>query len=346
MLAEWLRCAKRLSEAEPISRRALQIDENHFGENHPRVAMRLNNFGLLLQKSNRSIEAEPLYRRALAINENHFGKDHPHLHAVLSNLGSLLAATNRVPEAELLLRRRVDILMKSTHTTGKFSNDLQHATWSYGKFLQTMGLPSKEILGSLQGLCQRFGLDLSAIEEAVDLLGFCEPSRVIDFDLMNRIADVGSPEHRQFKRFSETAGPQGVLSIWHALDEFPIDGLIGLINAVGSLDDRRDLIQLLAKTSLFLLSTPPGARPSLLLDRSPTSTIFVCAFTRKPHWERWLRSNPDDLHCYPLEMKMREIFTRAIPERPFGLRLNAGSGVFEILLPPEAVDQIRNVLGC
>ena len=50
-------------------RRALAIDEESYGPDHPNVAIRLNNLAHLLQATNRLAEAEPLMRRALAIDE-------------------------------------------------------------------------------------------------------------------------------------------------------------------------------------------------------------------------------------------------------------------------------------
>src|SRR5271154_62383 len=63
----------RLSEAEPLMRRALAIDEASFGPDHPDVASSLNNLAQLLKATNRLSEAEPLMRRALAIDEASFG---------------------------------------------------------------------------------------------------------------------------------------------------------------------------------------------------------------------------------------------------------------------------------
>ena len=56
-------------QAEPLYRRALAIDEQAYGPEHPTVAIRLNNLAQLLQATNRLAEAEPLMRRALAIDE-------------------------------------------------------------------------------------------------------------------------------------------------------------------------------------------------------------------------------------------------------------------------------------
>ena len=77
-LAQLLQATNRLSEAEPLMRRALAIDEASFGADHPNVAIRLNNLAQLLKDTNRLAEAEPLMRRALAIDEKRsFGDETP-----------------------------------------------------------------------------------------------------------------------------------------------------------------------------------------------------------------------------------------------------------------------------
>ena len=64
-------------EAEPLIRRALEIDEESFGPHHPKISTRLNNLAQLLQDMNRLSEAETLMRRALEINENSLVVRHP-----------------------------------------------------------------------------------------------------------------------------------------------------------------------------------------------------------------------------------------------------------------------------
>ena len=65
-----LKDTNRFGEAEPLLRRALEIDKASYGEQHPTVAVRLNNLGQLLTDTNRFGEAEPLMRRALEINKS------------------------------------------------------------------------------------------------------------------------------------------------------------------------------------------------------------------------------------------------------------------------------------
>ncbi|HXU29756.1 MAG TPA: tetratricopeptide repeat protein [Thermoanaerobaculia bacterium] len=97
------------SEAEPLMRRALAIDEVSFGTDHPNVAIRLSNLAWLLKETNRLSEAEPLMRRALAIDEASFGADRSRVAVELNNLALLLQATNRPSDAEPLMRRALAI---------------------------------------------------------------------------------------------------------------------------------------------------------------------------------------------------------------------------------------------
>ena len=108
-LAQLLERTNRLGEAEPLTRRALEIAEIAFGEQHPGVAIYLSNLASLLQDTNRIEEAEPLMRRALKIEAVIFGEMHPNMVPSLNNLASLLQDTNRIEEAEPLMRRALEI---------------------------------------------------------------------------------------------------------------------------------------------------------------------------------------------------------------------------------------------
>ncbi|MEK6406476.1 MAG: tetratricopeptide repeat protein [Acidobacteriota bacterium] len=96
-------------DAEALVRRALAIDEQRFGPNHPEVATDLSNLSQLLTATNRLSKAEPLMRRALEICENSLRPEHPDVASALSNMASLLQATNRLAEAEPLMRRALAI---------------------------------------------------------------------------------------------------------------------------------------------------------------------------------------------------------------------------------------------
>jgi len=108
-LAVYYNARARFNEAEPLMRRALEVDEQCLGKYHPNIAIHLNNLGLLLKVTNRLAEAERLCRRALEIDEKCFGNDHPKVATYLNNLGLLLKETNRLAEAEQLCRRALEI---------------------------------------------------------------------------------------------------------------------------------------------------------------------------------------------------------------------------------------------
>ncbi len=108
-LAQLLQATNRMGEAEPLMRRALEINKASFGEHHPAVATGLNNLAQLLQATNRMGEAEPLMRRALEISKASFGGHHPTVATGLNNLALLLNGTNRMREAEPLMRRALEI---------------------------------------------------------------------------------------------------------------------------------------------------------------------------------------------------------------------------------------------
>ncbi|MFZ4509230.1 MAG: tetratricopeptide repeat protein, partial [Fimbriimonas sp.] len=101
------------AEAEPLMRRALEIDEKSYGKEHPNIAIRLNNLASLLQASNRLEQAEPLMTRALKIDEKSYGNEHPKVAIRLNNLATLLYATNRLEQAEPIMRRALEIDEKS-----------------------------------------------------------------------------------------------------------------------------------------------------------------------------------------------------------------------------------------
>lgn len=108
-LAHCLQNGNQLAAAEPLMRRALEIEESANGINHPFVAVRLNNLAVLLMETNRLAEAEPLMRRALEIDEAAYGSNDPMVALRLSNLAVLLKNTRRLDEAEPLIRRALEI---------------------------------------------------------------------------------------------------------------------------------------------------------------------------------------------------------------------------------------------
>jgi len=85
--------SNRLDEAEPIIRRALDIDERSYGPDHPNIAIRLANLSTLLVAKDRLVEAEPLMRRRFKILLRHTrktGYQHPQAFNALESYFGLL----------------------------------------------------------------------------------------------------------------------------------------------------------------------------------------------------------------------------------------------------------------
>ena len=135
----------RPSEADPLFRRALAIEEKNHGADDPNVARVLNNLAGLLNATNRPSEAEPFFRRALLINEKTYGADHPEVATVLSNLARLLSATNRPSEAEPLFQRALTILMHFRRATGHQHPFFERIHARYVQMLTSLGQNEAEI---------------------------------------------------------------------------------------------------------------------------------------------------------------------------------------------------------
>lgn len=104
--AEALGAAGKYSEAIPYARRALEIMEQRFGQNHPNVAALLNTLASLHQKQGKYKDAEPLFKRSIAILERTRPND-PNNAILLNNLAHLYEDQGRFIDAEQLYKRAI-----------------------------------------------------------------------------------------------------------------------------------------------------------------------------------------------------------------------------------------------
>ena len=100
------------SLAKQTYERALEIDRRVLGDDHPRIAMRLNNLGIVAQNIGDLKLAETLFRDSIRRNELAYGDQHPETGAARGNFGLLLQREGRLDEAEPLLRSALDIELK------------------------------------------------------------------------------------------------------------------------------------------------------------------------------------------------------------------------------------------
>jgi eukaryotic-like serine/threonine-protein kinase len=92
--------------------RALTIDRNILGDDHPQVADHLHNLALVAQSMGDLKRAEALFRDAIARIEHAFGSEHIKTAVALGNYGLLLQREGRLSEAEFLVKRSLDIRIK------------------------------------------------------------------------------------------------------------------------------------------------------------------------------------------------------------------------------------------
>jgi tetratricopeptide (TPR) repeat protein len=107
--AIYLKDRARYAEAEPLFLRALYIEEQRLGPEHPDVAYPLNNLAGLYRQQGRYTEAEPFCLRALHIREQAQGPEHPDVAYPLNNLAVLYNEQGRYAEAEPLYLRALHI---------------------------------------------------------------------------------------------------------------------------------------------------------------------------------------------------------------------------------------------
>jgi tetratricopeptide (TPR) repeat protein len=97
------------SRAEPWREQCLITARGRLGEEHPDVALSLNNLALLYSAQGRYTEAEPLYLQALELRKRLLGEEHPHVALSLNNLALLYYSQGRYAEAEPLYLQALEL---------------------------------------------------------------------------------------------------------------------------------------------------------------------------------------------------------------------------------------------
>jgi eukaryotic-like serine/threonine-protein kinase len=111
-LGQLYRSLQQWALAKQTYERALEIDRRVLGDDHPRVAMRLNNLAVIAANTGDLKLAETLYRDAIRRNEIAYGEWHPETAIGKDNLGLLLQREGRLTEAEPLLRSALETELK------------------------------------------------------------------------------------------------------------------------------------------------------------------------------------------------------------------------------------------
>ena len=98
--------------AKQTYERALAIDRDILGNDHPRVASHLHNLAIVAQNMGDLKRAESLYLEAIDSEERAFGDQHPETAAAQGNYALLLEREGRLAEAEPLLRNALTVALK------------------------------------------------------------------------------------------------------------------------------------------------------------------------------------------------------------------------------------------
>jgi tetratricopeptide (TPR) repeat protein len=107
-----LRAVAEYTGARQAYERALRIDEDAFGPDHPNVATDVNNLGLVLKDQGDLAGARQTFERALRIDEAAFGPDHPEVATDVNNLGMVLQDLGDLAGARQAYERALAILEK------------------------------------------------------------------------------------------------------------------------------------------------------------------------------------------------------------------------------------------
>jgi tetratricopeptide (TPR) repeat protein len=145
-LAVLLQAEGKYAEAEPLFRRAIEIDERALGKEHGAT---YNNLAVLLQAEGKYAEAEPLFRRAIEIDEKALGMDHPNIAVWYTNVAEFLEDQGKYAEAERFLRRAIEIgektLGKEHPTVATRYNNLAFMLQAQGKYAEAEPLYRRAI---------------------------------------------------------------------------------------------------------------------------------------------------------------------------------------------------------
>ncbi len=102
--------------SKTLNQRALEMDKQRYGENHPNVASDYMNLLKIDSVEGRYAEGEQYARKALAIDEKWFGGQHPEVAAATVFLAEILIAETKYSEARRLLMTALKI--EEAHHSG------------------------------------------------------------------------------------------------------------------------------------------------------------------------------------------------------------------------------------
>ncbi len=189
-------------EAARVRHRAVELTEAVFGRDHPATGLRLNNYGMLLLRSD-ARAAEEVLSRALAVLAGALGSDHPRVATVWSNLGSAHTRLGRHQEAaaayEQALAIRRQRLGETSVRTAYAQSNLANAYHALGR----SGAAEELALAAVATEEALLGPEHPSLGPALRILGqirrdrgdFAEAEVLLRRSLAIQETSVGAREH-------------------------------------------------------------------------------------------------------------------------------------------------------
>ena len=222
----YLRVRAELAEAKVVLERALAIDENAYGPDHPTVAIRVNNLGGVLRDLGDLEGARASYERALAIDEAAYGPDHSGVAIYGNNLGLVLRAQGDLEGARARFERALAIDEKAH---GPNHPDVAIRVNNLGRVLYD--------LGDLEGARASFERAL-AIGERV--YGPDHPTVAIRVNNLGSVLrEMGDLEGARAHLERALAIDEAAYSLTHPNVARDVNNLGGVLRALGDLEGAR-----------------------------------------------------------------------------------------------------------
>ncbi len=99
----------KLTDAEPLLRKALQLRQENLPPTHPLLAASLRQLAKLLRREEKFDEAEPLMRGALEIYRHRLDPAHPELASALNDMAMIVKRNGHASDALPLVREALEI---------------------------------------------------------------------------------------------------------------------------------------------------------------------------------------------------------------------------------------------
>ncbi len=137
------------SDAESLINKALEIDQEVFGSDHPVYSSHLSNLATVFQETERYEEALELFQKVREIDRYTLGENHPNEATNLSNMGLVYSSLGELSLAKDLLERALEIDLSNygeNHTIilTRLSN-LAYVTINLGQFDEGIGLQERAL---------------------------------------------------------------------------------------------------------------------------------------------------------------------------------------------------------